>query len=89
MDRMILRYILALLSLMTVSGLSHAGHLFTQASSNTPTWIQSGQGIVINQYGDEGGLGRAISILIFKPIARHLMERIHQIQTGGNGAQAM
>ena len=25
-----------------------AGHLFTQATSNTPTWIQTGQGISID-----------------------------------------
>lgn len=36
---------------------ANAGHLFTQASSNTPTWIQQGQGISIQQYGDEGGSG--------------------------------
>lgn len=29
---------------------ANAGHLFTQASSNTPTWIQAGQGIAIDQY---------------------------------------
>ncbi|WP_062269527.1 autotransporter domain-containing protein [Endozoicomonas arenosclerae] len=57
MERMILRYVLGILSLLTVSSVTHAGHLFTQASSNTPTWIQSGQGIVIKQYGDEGGSG--------------------------------
>ena len=34
---------------------AEAGHLFTQAQSNTPTWIQSGQGIVIEQYGTESG----------------------------------
>jgi len=27
-----------------------AGHLFTQASTNTPTWIQAGQGIAIQQF---------------------------------------
>ncbi|MBR9868306.1 MAG: autotransporter domain-containing protein [Oceanospirillales bacterium] len=49
--------------LLAVTGTTNAGHLFTQASSNTPTWIQSGQGIVIDQYGDEGGSGTgAISI---------------------------
>jgi autotransporter-associated beta strand protein len=34
-----------------------AGHLFTQASSNTPTWIQQGKGIAIKQYGAEGSSG--------------------------------
>ncbi|WP_176219082.1 hypothetical protein [Planktotalea arctica] len=28
---------------------AQAGHLFTQATSNTPTWIQAGQGISIDQ----------------------------------------
>jgi autotransporter-associated beta strand protein len=36
---------------------ANAGHMFTQASSNTPTWIQQGQGIAIQQYGHEGGSG--------------------------------
>lgn len=36
---------------------AQAGHLFTQSSSNTPTWIQEGKGIAITQYGDEGGGG--------------------------------
>ncbi|WP_308916684.1 autotransporter domain-containing protein [Jannaschia sp. LMIT008] len=34
-----------------------AGHLFTQATSNTPTWIQAGQGIAIEQYGTEPSYG--------------------------------
>lgn len=57
MDRKNIRSLVLALSLMFVSGVSYAGHMFTQASSNTPTWIQSGQGIVIEQYGDEGGAG--------------------------------
>jgi len=43
------------LTSIMLAGVSHAGHLFTQASSNTPTWIQAGQGISIDQYGTEGG----------------------------------
>lgn len=42
---------------LSLPAVGNAGHLFTQASSNTPTWIQAGQGIVINQYGDEGVSG--------------------------------
>ncbi|ULB12071.1 autotransporter-associated beta strand repeat-containing protein (plasmid) [Cereibacter azotoformans] len=30
-----------------------AGHLFTQSSSNKPTWISEGKGILIQQYGTE------------------------------------
>jgi autotransporter-associated beta strand protein len=36
-----------------LSSMSYAGHLFTQSSTNTPTWIQAGQGIAIKQYGTE------------------------------------
>jgi autotransporter-associated beta strand protein len=39
-----------------------AGHLFTQSSLNTPTWIQAGQGISIDQYGTENGSGQTTSI---------------------------
>jgi len=46
----------AILAILTPASAT-AGHLFTQASSNTPTWIQAGQGIAIDQYGDEGGSG--------------------------------
>ena len=42
---------------LMVAHVAQAGHLFTQASSNTPTWIQQGKGIAITQYGDEGGAG--------------------------------
>ena len=51
----IIRQYILLVQLLALSSTVSAGHMFTQASSNTPTWIQSGQGIVIDQYGDEGG----------------------------------
>jgi autotransporter-associated beta strand protein len=41
-----------------------AGHLFTQSSLNTPTWIQAGQGISIDQYGTEYGSGYPTSITL-------------------------
>ncbi|MZR14262.1 deoxyuridine 5'-triphosphate nucleotidohydrolase Dut, partial [Maritimibacter sp. DP07] len=44
---------LGAISLVPV-GKANAGHLFTQASSNTPTWIQQGNGIAVKQYGSEG-----------------------------------
>lgn len=47
-------------------GVAKAGHMFTQASSNTPTWIQAGQGIAIQQYGDEGGRGSGNMIIYFE-----------------------
>jgi len=50
------------LTSIMLAGVSHAGHLFTQASSNTPTWIQAGQGISIDQYGTEGGSSSSGSI---------------------------
>ncbi len=50
---------------LSIPTVGNAGHLFTQASSNTPTWIQSGQGIVINQYGHEGSFGSASGDLTF------------------------
>ena len=50
-------YIFIIATLTLISASANAGHMFTQASSNTPTWIQTGQGIAIDQYGDEGGTG--------------------------------
>jgi hypothetical protein len=41
-----------------------AGHLFTQSTLNTPTWIQVGQGISIDQYGTEPGSGGTPSITL-------------------------
>lgn len=58
-----LLYIFILLCFVSVA---QAGHLFTQASSNTPTWIQAGQGIAIDQYGDEGGSGNGRMSIYFK-----------------------
>ena len=46
---------------------AQAGHLFTQATSNTPTWIQTGQGISIDQYGVEGGSSGGNIVLYFSP----------------------
>lgn len=43
---------------------AQAGHLFTQSTLNTPTWIQAGQGISIDQYATESGSGRATSITL-------------------------
>ena len=52
------------------TGEARAGHLFTQASSNTPTWIQAGQGIAIDQYGIESGPGSgSITINFEQPAA--------------------
>jgi hypothetical protein len=45
----------------------NAGHLFTQASSNTPTWIQQGQGIAIEQFTTESGGNGRITINIEQP----------------------
>ncbi len=39
--------------LLVIAGPSLAGHLFTQGSTNTPTWIASGTGIAVQQYGLE------------------------------------
>ena len=50
------------LTSIMLAGVSHAGHLFTQASSNTPTWIQAGQGISIDQYGTEGSSSGRITM---------------------------
>lgn len=45
-----------------MSGQAQAGHLFTQNTNNTPTWIKAGQGIRINQERMEGGSGGSISL---------------------------
>ena len=57
MFRKLTEVVLSALLFSFIAVSANAGHLFTQASSNTPTWIQQGQGIVIKQYGDEGGGG--------------------------------
>ena len=44
-----------------------AGHMFTQGTTNTPTWIQSGTGIAIDQYGLESG--SQFSVYIEQPYA--------------------
>ena len=54
------------LALLAMPGVAKAGHMFTQASSNTPTWIQAGQGIAIQQYGDEGGSGAGNIAIYFE-----------------------
>lgn len=54
------------LALLAMPGVAKAGHMFTQASSNTPTWIQAGQGIAIQQYGDEGGSGAGNMAIYFE-----------------------
>lgn len=41
--------------LFAFGGTAFAGHMFTQGTTNTPTWIQSGKGIAIDQYGLESG----------------------------------
>lgn len=41
--------------LFAFGGTAFAGHMFTQGTTNTPTWIQSGTGIAIDQYGLESG----------------------------------
>lgn len=55
-----------LVLLILIAPMAQAGHMFTQASSNTPTWIQSGQGIAIDQYGDEGGSGSGNMAIYFE-----------------------
>ena len=57
MFRKLTEVVLSALLFTFIAVSANAGHMFTQASSNTPTWIQSGQGITIKQYGDEGGGG--------------------------------
>ncbi|MDI3326177.1 autotransporter domain-containing protein [Pontibacterium granulatum] len=49
-------FLLSLLSMLFALE-SQAGHLFTQAGANTPTWMQSGQGISIDQNTVEFGSG--------------------------------
>lgn len=46
--KLLIKIIIALsMGLLTHGAM--AGHMFTQGSSNVPTWIQAGQGIAINQ----------------------------------------
>lgn len=40
-----------------LANFANAGHLFTQAGSNTPTWIEAGTGISIDQTSMESGSG--------------------------------
>ena len=54
------------ISAIFATSFAQAGHLFTQASSNQPTWIQSGQGISIDQYGTEGGSGNGSITINFQ-----------------------
>ena len=55
--------IILLASLATsalLANFANAGHLFTQAGSNTPTWIETGTGISIDQYTMETGSGSTV-----------------------------
>ncbi len=47
--------LLSSLLLLIGAGPALAGHLFTQGSTNTPTWIASGTGIAVQQYRLESG----------------------------------
>lgn len=46
---------------------AYAGHLFTQAGANTPTWMQSGQGINIDQNTVESPSGSGQINIYFAP----------------------
>ena len=67
MFRKLTEVVLSALLFTFIAMSANAGHLFTQASSNTPTWIQSGQGIAIKQYGTEGSSAGYISIDFEQP----------------------
>ncbi len=55
--------------LATVSTPALAGHLFTQNTNNTPTWIQAGQGVRIDQTRMEGAFGGGQISINFAPNA--------------------
>ncbi|MGB0468283.1 MAG: autotransporter-associated beta strand repeat-containing protein [Pontibacterium sp.] len=61
------RQVTASMLLMSLTGVSQAGHLFTQAGANTPTWMQAGQGISIDQGNVEFSSGGGAITFNFSP----------------------